>query len=160
MKLALLMTFVLIAACEPQDRTPGMWLSGELVETPVGDWSFTEDYTEIFVQTQPWYGIAFSVTTVIATVDGNIYVPSIYETEAEFPGSKYWNRVIQDNPEVILKIGNQLYPGWARLVTSDAEFERALEALAMKYDFWRSVKDNPEKRPAFVLISMGKTDTQ
>lgn len=154
MKIALLMALVLLAACEPQDRTPGLWLSGDRVDSTVTDWSFTADYTEIFVQTNPWYGIPFSVTTVIATVDGHLYVPSIYKEQAEFPGSKYWNTVIQGNSDVLLKIGDKLYPRQARLVTSDKEFEQAFEALADKYDFWRSVKDNPEKRPAFVLICM------
>jgi len=154
MKLTLLFVLVLLASCEPQDRTPGLWLTGELVESQIEDWSFTGDHTEIFVQTNPWYGIPFSVTTVVATVDGELYVPSIYETKAEFPGSKYWNGVIEDNPEVILKIGDKLYPRQARLVTSEAEFDRAFEALANKYSFWRTAKDNPEKGPAFVLISM------
>jgi hypothetical protein len=156
MKVALVIVMVLLAACEPQDRTPGMWLSGELVESPTEDWSFTGDYNEISIQTNPWYGIPFSVTTVIATAEGNLYVPSIYDTQAGFPGSKYWNRVIQDNPEVTLKIGDKLYPRRARLVTSDEEFELAFEALAEKYDFWRTVKTNPDKRPPFVLISMGE----
>jgi hypothetical protein len=154
MKVAVILVVVLLAACEPQDRTPGMWLTGELVESPVEDWSFTGDHTEIFVQTNPWYGLPFSVTTVIATAEGSLYVPSIYDAQEEFPGSKYWNGVIQDNPDVILKIGGKLYPRRARLVTSDEEFELAFAALADKYEFWRTVKTNPEKRPPFVLISM------
>lgn len=144
----------LLAACEPQDRTPGMWLSGELVETKITNWSFSEEFTEIFVQTDPWYGIPFSVTVVVASAENKVYVPSIYAEPADFPGNKYWNGIINDNPNVILKMGNKLYPRRARLVTDEAEFEIAYEALAAKYAFWRESKNNPAKRPPFVLISM------
>lgn len=149
-----LMVLMLLAACEPQDRTPGMWLSGELVESKVADWSFSDEFMEISIQTNPWYGIPFSVTVAVASVDDKIYVPSIYAEPAEFPGSKYWNSVILGNPDVVLKIGNKLYPRRARLVTDEVEFELAFEALAAKYEFWREGKDSADKRPPFVLISM------
>ena len=100
---------LLLAGCEPKDRRPGLWLSGELVEETPTDWSFIKDHPEIFVETSPWYGIPFSVTTVIGTRNGRLYVPSIYSEEAAFPGTKYWNSVIADNPEVRLKIGDKLY---------------------------------------------------
>lgn len=145
---------LVLTGCEPQDRTPGMWLSGELVETAVDNWSFAAEHSEIFVQTNPWYGIAFSVTVAMATAEGDVYVPSIYGEPAAFPGNKYWKGIIDKNPEVVLKIGDKLYPRSARLVTDAAEFERAFEALASKYDFWRGVKNDPENGPPFVLISM------
>ena len=40
---------------EPRDGSPGLWLTGELVTTPVTDWSFTETIEEIFVETRTWY---------------------------------------------------------------------------------------------------------
>ncbi|MCH7742178.1 MAG: hypothetical protein IIB71_05895 [Proteobacteria bacterium] len=150
----IILAILILAACEPQDRTPGTWLSGELVTTGVDDWSFTNEYSEVFVETHPWYGIPFSVTVVMATADGKIYVPSIYTEPADFPGSKYWNGVIARNPEVLLKIGDKRYPRRARLVTDPTEFEMAFEALARKYEFWRKAKDEEDKRPPFVLICM------
>lgn len=131
-----------------------MSLNGELVGQIVLDWSFSDEYTEVFVQTNPWYGIPFSVTVVAASTGDRIYVPSIYSKPAEFPGTKYWNRVISNNPEVVLKIGDKLYPRRARLVTDDVEFELAFEALAAKYEFWREAKNNAEKRPPFVIINL------
>ncbi len=94
--ITIMMAVFLLAACEPQDRTPGMWLSGERVETKVTDWSFSDEFNEIFVQTNPWYGIPFSVTVVVASTGNKVYVPSIYAEPADFPGSKYWNNVIAD----------------------------------------------------------------
>jgi len=152
--ITIMMSVFLLAACEPQDRTPGMWLSGERVETKVTDWSFSDEFNEIFVQTNPWYGIPFSVTVVVASTGNKVYVPSIYAEPADFPGSKYWNNVIADSPDVVLKMGDKLYPRRARLVTDVDEFEMAYEALAAKYEFWREGKNNPDKRPPFVLISM------
>jgi len=153
-----LLSTLLLTACEPKDRTPGSWLSGQLVEAQITDWSFSEEFQEIFIQTQPWYGIPFSVTVVVASSNGKIYSPSIYDAPLEFPGSKYWNSVIEANPEVIVKIGEQLYPRRARLVTDEIEFEAAFEALANKYGFWRTAKDQPEQRPPFVLICLDDPD--
>lgn len=145
---------LLLSACEPSDRTPGAWLSGDVVTDTIADWSFSNQHQEVFLQTHPWYGIPFSVTVVAATTGDKLFVPSIYSEPAEFPGSKYWNGVIQKNPEVTIKIGDKLYPRSAHLITGDAEFELAFQALADKYEFWRSIKNGTAKRPPFVLIRL------
>src|SRR5437867_12054495 len=46
-----------IVGLDPKDRRPGLWLTGDLVTTPVTDWSFTDKYPTIFVQTRSWYEI-------------------------------------------------------------------------------------------------------
>ena len=43
------MLVLALTACNPKDRRPGTWLSGDLVETPISDWSFTEGYQEVFI---------------------------------------------------------------------------------------------------------------
>lgn len=43
----------LLASCESQDRRPGTWVGGELVETRITDWSFTNEHPEVFLQTHP-----------------------------------------------------------------------------------------------------------
>ena len=144
----------LLAACEPQDRRPGLWLSGEVVEEMPADWSFIADHPEIFVETRPWYGIPFSVTVVIGTRDGKLYVPSIYEEEAAFPGSKYWNSVIADDPDVRLKIGDKLYEMRAEPVQDLAEFREGAGALADKYDSWAGWLADESSAPPFVIIRM------
>ncbi len=55
-----------IIGFEPRDRSPGLWLKGELVTTPVTDWSFTDQFEEINVETRTWYFIPHSVTTYCA----------------------------------------------------------------------------------------------
>jgi len=143
-----------LAACEPADRTPGMWLSGEVETAEISDWSFSNDHMEVFLETHPWYGIPFSVTVVTATTGDKLFVPSIYSEPAKFPGGKYWNGIIEKNPAVQIKIGNKLYPRSAHLITDEVEFEEAFTALADKYDFWRSIKEGTAKRPPFVLIRL------
>ncbi len=148
-----LSTLLMLSGCEPKDRRPGSWLSGDAVTTPVSDWSFVNEQMEVFIETRPWYGIPFSVTTVVAEADGKVYVPSIYETSAEFPGSKYWNRIIAENPSIQLKVGGKLYPLNALPAADEAEFAHGLSALAAKYDFWRSVEAG-EADIAFTIIRL------
>jgi oligopeptidase A len=143
----------LLGACAPSDRRPGAWLSGEVAPTPAS-WDFTDDHQEIFVETATWYGIPHSVTTVVAVADGRLYVPSIYREPAEFPGTKFWNKNIARDPEVRLQIGGFIYELTARPVTDDLEFQRAFEALAGKYGFWKQSLQDPDSRPPFVIISM------
>lgn len=146
---------LLLAACEPQDRRPGSWLSGERVETKVLDWAFSNDYDEVFLQTHPWYLVPHSVTVVTATANGKLYVPSVYYAEPmTFPEGRYWNRIVSKNPSIEIKIGNQLYPRSVHLISDEKEFEQALGALAGKYPFWKTVKDFPEDAPAFVLMRL------
>ncbi|HEY5646297.1 MAG TPA: hypothetical protein VIS76_10160 [Pseudomonadales bacterium] len=141
------------AGCEPQDRRPGLWLSGEIADTPK-EWSFVADYPEIFVETRPWYGIPFSVTTVAAARNGKLYVPSIYDGEKPFPGNKYWNSVIADNPEVRLKIGGRIYEMRATWVRDIAEYREGARALADKYESWARWLEDEDSAPTFVIIRM------
>ncbi len=149
-----IVALLLLAACEPKDRRPGMWLSGELVEELPSDWSFIAEHPEVFVETRPWYGIPFSVTTVLGTRNGKLYVPSIYSEEAAFPGTKYWNSVIADNPDVRLKIGNKLYEMTATPVQDIAEFREGAGSLADKYDSWAGWLEDESTAPPFVIIRL------
>lgn len=144
---------VLVQACEPQDRRPGLWVSGEVASTP-SDWGFTNEHMEIFVETQTWYWLPHSVTTTVATSGGKVYVPSIYSEPTEFPGTKRWNKNIASNQNVRLKIGEDIFEMRAHHVTDPAEFEIGFQALADKYPFWSQAHDDESKRPPFVVIRM------
>ena len=50
--LALLLVVLRITGLNPHDRIPGLWLTGDLVTTPVTDWSFTDQVPTIKLQTQ------------------------------------------------------------------------------------------------------------
>jgi oligopeptidase A len=149
----------LCVACDPVDRRPGVWLTGELAPKPQ-NWAFTDSHQEVFVETATWYGIPHSVTTVVAVADGRLYVPSIYEQPSEFPGTKFWNGNIARNPDVRLKIGDSVYELRAEQVTDEDEFQRGFEALADKYGFWKQGLLDPDARPEFVIIRMGSREDQ
>jgi hypothetical protein len=150
---ALLSLSALMSACEPQDRRPGLWLSGETTVTPA-DWSFVNDAQEVFLETHPWYGIAHSITVVVAEADGKVFVPSIYDEDLPFPGTKRWNAIIAADPNVRLKVGDAIYEMTARLAADDEEYQQGFAALAAKYGFWQELLEDESKRPAFVIIRL------
>ena len=86
---------------DPKDRRPGLRLSGEVVGVPIDDWSFSDQYQEIFLESQTWYRIPHSVTTVCAARDDQLYVPTIYFEGGKWP-DKFWNSNVDANPLVRL----------------------------------------------------------
>ncbi len=151
-----------LVACEPKDRRPGLWLSGEEITRAVTDWSFSNEQQEIFLETRTWYGIPHSVTTVVAANGGSVYVPSLYYSSDEhWPTAKYWNSNVVRDPRVRLKIGGKLYPRKAVLVQDPAEFAAASRALANKYPFWAELlATDPQERKEFVIVRMDPRDTK
>jgi hypothetical protein len=146
---------ILLASCEPQDHRPGFWLSGELVDTPVTDWSFTDEILEIFVQTRTWYGIPHSVTTVCVAHNGTLYVPSVYADGGEFPDARFWNRNVVRDSRVRLKIGERIFDRKAVLVEDPAEWSEVLGAFGRKSSFWKGLAEKPEStRPKIVFMRM------
>ena len=122
-----------IVGLEPHERRSGLWLKGEPVTTPVTDWSFTDKYQTIFVQTRSWHGLPHSVTTGCTAYNGHLYLTSVYRPGAQFPRDRLWNRNIMRDPHVRLKIGPQLFDETLALVTDPAEKDAVLEAKAKKY---------------------------
>lgn len=152
-RIAIALVLLTLGACEPEDRRPGLWLSGEVAPAPE-DWAFVNDAQEVLLETRTWYGIPHSVTVVIAEADGEVFVPSIYDEDVPFPGTKRWNANIARDPNVRLKVGETIYEMTARPAGNDAERQEGLEALAAKYDFWRKVEENPGERPPFAVIRL------
>jgi hypothetical protein len=159
----LLLGLILLASCEPQDRRPGFWLSGELVDTPVTDWSFTDEIPEIFVETRTWYGIPHSVTTVGVAHNGTLYVPSVYAEGGEFPNARVWNRNVVRDPRVRLKIGERIFEREAVLVEDPAEWREVLDAIGRKswggdagfVAYWKGLAEKPDsERPKIVFMRM------
>jgi F420H(2)-dependent quinone reductase len=151
----LTVAIVVVMGCEPKDRRPGLWLSGTVVDTPVADWSFTDDHDEIFVETRSAYLLPHSVTTTVVTSDGTLYVPSLYYEGGTFPAERLWNKNIARDPNVRLKIGGKVYERRATLVTDADERTRVLAAFAAKYDRWRELlKDGDPERPKIILLRM------
>lgn len=127
---------------DPKERRPGLWLTGQLVTQPVTDWSFTDRYPTIFVQTRSWYGLPHSVTTTVTAYNAHLYLTSVYRPGSQFPRDRLWNRNIMRDPHVRLKIGDQVFDRTVALVTDPAEKDAVLEAKAKKYPRQRATDKN------------------
>jgi len=127
--LVLTLVVLRITGLNPHNQTPGLWLTGNLVTTPVADWSFTNNVPHVEVQTRPWYLLPHSVTINCLSYNGQLYLSSVFPEGA----SRSWNENVMRDPHVRIKIGNNLYDRSLVLVTDPAEKEAVLQARAKKY---------------------------
>jgi hypothetical protein len=129
---------LLIVGYEPQDQSPGLWLTGELATEDVADWSFTEQHEEIFVQTRsPWL-IPHSVTTYCATYNDSFYLFSAYYGGGDFPDLRRWNKNVVRDPRVRLKIGDQLFDQRVSYIDDESIRMPVHQAFVDKYPQWAS----------------------
>ncbi len=119
---------VLLAACEPSDRRPGLWLSGPVQQTLPADWSFTNEHPEIFLEVSTPYLLPHSVTIWCAELDGNLYLG------ARAPETKRWPGWVDDDPDVRIKVAGDVYPVTLEPLTESASITAAAAAYAAKYD--------------------------
>ena len=127
--LILFLAIARITGFGPHDRTPGLWLEGNLVTTPVADWSFTDRIPTITIQTQSWYLLPHSVHVDCVSYNGQLYLSSVYPKGT----SRTWNDNALRDPHVRIKIGNDLYDRTLSLVTDPDEQQHVLEGKAKKY---------------------------
>jgi len=127
---AFLILAILVARAtglNPHEGVPGLWLSGNLVTTPVTDWSYTDKIVTDMVQTNTWYGLPHSVTTWNIAYNGQLYLATSGADHRE------WPRNVARDPHIRLKIGDQLFDRTLVVVTDPAEREGVLQARAKKY---------------------------
>ena len=127
--LVILLVVLRITGLEPHNRTPGLWLKGNVVTTPVTDWSFTDQVPNIKLQTESWYGLPHSVTIDCVSYDGRLYVSSVLPAGTQHA----WNENAMRDPHVRIKIGNDVYDRTLSLVTDPAEQHAVLQARSKKY---------------------------
>ena len=116
----------------PRNNHPGLWLTGDLVKTPVTDWSFMEQYQTIEIQTNTWYMIPHSVTATCASYNGQLYLTSNYPAGRKYPEGRSWNRNIARDPRVRLKIGDKLYDVVVKYLVTDPTEEEVVSAAKVK----------------------------
>ena len=126
---ALLCCLVLLGlGCQPSDEQPGLWLSGQAVSQPPGDWRFTQEIEEIFIETRPWYGLPHSTTIWCVEVGGALYIGSYGEEK------KAWEEAVAHNPEARLEIDGLLYTARIDKVTDKALGQQLNRRYFEKYD--------------------------
>jgi hypothetical protein len=113
----------------PHARTPGLWLKGNVVTTPVMDWSFTDKIPVVQLQTETSYMLPHSVNINCLNYNGQLYLVSVYPAGT----AHTWNDNVIRDPHVRLKIGDDIYDRTVSLVTDPAEQEGVLQARHNKY---------------------------
>lgn len=152
--LAVLLVVFASGCMDPKDRRPGLGLRGEVVEDAIDDWSFSDAFQEVFLETATWYFVPHSVTTVCAGIGDRLYVPSIYYAGGQWP-NKYWNSNVASDPRIRLEMGDEIYELDAVVVDDPQEFQAALQALAAKYPFWQEMLSKPEsERPDMAMVRL------
>jgi hypothetical protein len=151
---ALMLVVIATGCVDPKDRRPGLLLRGEVVESAIDDWSFSDAFQEVYLETATWYLVPHSVTTVCAGIGDKLYVPSLYYAGGAWP-NKYWNENVASDPRVRVEMGDKIYEREAVVVENPQEFQAALEALAAKYPFWRDMLAKPEsERPDMAIVRL------
>jgi hypothetical protein len=108
---------------------PGLWLKGEVVTTPVTDWSFVEQMPHpgrsintILVETRTPYFIPHSVRTMATVRNGQLFIRSHQDRmDVPFPRDKSWTSNVARDPRVRLKIGDKIYEANMVLITDRTE---------------------------------------
>lgn len=131
--LVVLLVVARVTGLDPNQRRPGLWLKGELVTTPVADWSFTDQVPNLKIQTNTWYGIPHSVTINCVSYKGQLYLDSFYAAGLTYPHGRSWNENVARDPHVRLKIGDKVYDRTLALVTDPAETAAVNDAKTKKY---------------------------
>jgi hypothetical protein len=122
-----------VVGLDPRERRPGLWLTGERVTTPVAEWSFTDQYPTIYLQTRARYLLPHSVTITCVAHGGQLYLTSVFREGSPFPQGKLWTSNVMRDPHVRLKIGDRVYDQTLARVTDPAERAAVLESKAKKY---------------------------
>ena len=115
-----------LAACDPSDRRPGLWLTGEAAEFPT-DWSFSNAIPEIAIEVQTPYFVPHSVTIWCADVNGELYVG------ASAPETKRWPGWVDRDTQVRLRIDGKIYEARLSPLSTDPELAPVQQAFATKY---------------------------
>ncbi len=115
-----------IAGFDPGPTRPGLWMRGEVVPTPVPDWTFAlKDRGLTAIQTHqsffPW--LAHSVVTTRFVHKGRLYLGSGYPAGTVLPDGRHWNRNLQSDTRARIRIGGKLYDGDLVYVTDPVERE-------------------------------------
>ena len=134
----------------------GFRLTGDLVKTPVTDWSFADSIPTIQIETRTWYLLPHFVRTYIARNGEQLYLFSEYfapkprqtDHRDEFPNARFWNRMVVRDPHIRVKIGNQLFQMRAYPLKDSGQVAVAREAFLTKYPDVRQGQELPESRRA------------
>lgn len=136
----LLLGYARLFGFDPGQWRPGLWLRGEVVTTPVTDWTFAKDLggpTAIQTRERLIPGLVYSITSSRFIHDGNLYLGSGYATGVKMPAGRHWNKNILADPAVRVRIDGKLYDGSLVYVDNPAEHAAVIKAYERNFGiFW------------------------
>ncbi|MCE2461452.1 MAG: DUF2255 family protein [Pseudomonadales bacterium] len=112
------------AACEPTFVFAGGELTGAEQPMP-SSWEFTDDFDTVQIETRP--NDPYSVNVWGVRVDRNFYVAASDAADAA------WARAIEAEPQVRLRIGDDIYPLLATRTDDPTELAQVIDAYVDKY---------------------------
>jgi hypothetical protein len=138
-KLLVLLSTAAVVACGPLVMLPGGKLSGGVKPVPA-DWSFSDSIDTVQLETRPRDPYSVNVWGTAAGAD--FYIG----------GSKKnrWIAHIAEDPNVRLKLGDDVYELRAELTDDPADLDAFLAAVKRKYDF----EPEPDQRAEAVLLKL------
>src|SRR5690242_12138827 len=110
--LLLVLAVLRVTGLDPGPLAPGLWLKGELVTTPITDWTFAKNIRGLtYIETRQWFLpiLPHSVTIGRQVYKGELYLHSVYPAGVRLPAGRHWNKNIQHDPRVRIRIGDKLY---------------------------------------------------
>ena len=126
--LAIAAAACLVGCIDPKDQRPGLQLRGEAALDLPSDWSFTDAHREIEIQVATPYVIPHSVTIWCAANGDELYVG------ARNPDSKRWPGWVARDPNVRLRIGDQIYDVRLSIVEEADRIAQVRRAYVAKYE--------------------------
>lgn len=128
----------------PCERTPGFWLSGEEVTTPVDDWTFANDASLCQLEVETWRPHSINLNCMSTGPD--LFVSCSYCED------KYWSNTALAYPSGKIKIGDKLSPVEFERITDPVWLDIAWRARALKLN--RPAGERPEHWWTFKLTSL------
>jgi hypothetical protein len=133
--LAIALLFAL--GCGPIGPVPGGRLSGQVESSAPTDWSFTDAYDTVQLETGG--SDPYSVNVWATSIGGELFIAA-----GTGAGTK-WARNIEADPDVRLRVDDRVYELRAIRVELTPEVQdRFLSAIEKKYDFERDDEDTNE----------------
>lgn len=121
-----------ITGLDPNGHRAGLWLRGDAARCP-SDWSFASKHPTLMIETHPWYLIPHSVNIYFVTDKNNLYLHADYPPGGKFPSGKIWTASVARDPNVRIKIGDQVFDCKAVLDSDPGEFTTLFAAFRKKY---------------------------
>lgn len=146
---ALVLVVLRFTGLDPKDRRPGLWVSGTVETAPVSDWSFTNDVRVVTLETRAWYMLPHSVNIGCSSVDGRLYISSVYPE----PTIRPWIGNLLRDPHIRLRIGEKVYELTVAPVTDLVEKTAVLAAREKKYG--QKPPDDLAQAHIFRVIAQG-----